>query len=86
MNYISTYTDYRQLLTDYYTCAKKHNPRFSYQVFSQRAGISSRGFLNNVINGRRRLSFSHVSGVGKAMNLSKCEQEYFEHLVAFTNA
>ena len=86
MNDISTYTDYRLLLSDYYACAKLHNPRFSYQVFSQRAGISSRGFLYNVVNGKRRLALSHVAGVARAMKLSKNEQEYFEHLVAYTNA
>lgn len=86
MKDISTYTDYRLLLRDYYDCAKLHNPRFSYTVFSQRAGISSRGFLYNVVSGKRRLSLSHVTGVAKAMKLSKSQSEYFEHLVAYTNA
>ena len=86
MNDITTNTDYRQLLSDYYEYAKLHNPRFSYQVFSRLAGISSRGFLYNVVNGKRRLSPSHVSGIAKAIKLSKSQLEYFEHLVAYTNA
>ena len=86
MNELSAYTDYRQLLKDYYDYTKQHNPRFSYQVFSQRAGIPSRGFLYNVVNGKRALSSSHIAGVARAMKLSKSQLEYFENLVAYNNA
>ena len=86
MNDITTYTDYRLLLKDFYEEAKSRNPLFSYQVFSQHANIPSRGFLINVVAGRRRLSPSHVAGVAKAMKLSKSQFEYFENLVAYANA
>ncbi|MBN1309726.1 MAG: TIGR02147 family protein [Chitinispirillaceae bacterium] len=86
MNDISTYTDYRLLLRDFYDGSKKKNAYFSYRVFSQRAGISSKGLLYNVVTGRRRLSPSHVAGVAGAMKLNKSEFAYFEHLVAFNNA
>lgn len=86
MENITSYTDYRKFLKDYYDAARKRNPGFSYQVFSQHAGISSRGFLYNVVSGKRRLSSSHVEGVARAMKLSKGESEYFEHLVAYENA
>jgi uncharacterized protein (TIGR02147 family) len=83
---ITAYTDYRLLLKDYYTAIKIKNSWFSYQIFSQKAGIPSRGFLYNVVTGRRRLSPSHVAGVATAMKLNKSQFEYFENLVAFNNA
>jgi uncharacterized protein (TIGR02147 family) len=86
MNDISYYTDYRTLLKDFYEDCKKKNPWFSYQCFCQRAGISSRGLLFNVVSGRRRLSPSHIAGVAAAMKLSKSQFEYFENLVAYNNS
>jgi len=83
---IAKYLDYRPFLADYYHECKKANPAFSYQMLSQRAGIKSRGFLHNVIKGRRALAPGNVFGLGRAMKLSPVETEYFDVLVAFTNA
>jgi uncharacterized protein (TIGR02147 family) len=77
------YTDYRQFLKDYYDIAKSDNPYFSFQTFSQKAGISSKGLLCNVLRGRRHLSKSHVIGIGQALKLSTTQFEYFENLVAY---
>jgi uncharacterized protein (TIGR02147 family) len=86
MNDISTYTDYRLLLKDYFGASKARSPWFSYRTFSQKAGISSIGLLCNVMAGKRRLSPSHVAGVAKAMKLTKSQFEYFENLVNYNNA
>jgi uncharacterized protein (TIGR02147 family) len=83
---IAHYVDYRPFLADYYRECKKDNPAFSYQMLSQKAGIKSRGFLHNVIKGRRALSPSNVFGLARAMKLSPAQTEYFDVLVAFTNA
>jgi uncharacterized protein (TIGR02147 family) len=83
---IGKYTDYRKFLQDYYEEAKRKNPGFSYQVFSQKAGIKSRGFLYNVVHGRRSLSKSHVFALSQAMRLNRYETEYFENLVSFNEA
>jgi uncharacterized protein (TIGR02147 family) len=86
MNDISTYTDYRILLKDYYETSKARNPWFSYRTFSQKAGITSTGLLCNVLAGKRRLSPSHAAGIAKAMKLTKTQFEYFENLVNYNNA
>jgi uncharacterized protein (TIGR02147 family) len=86
MNDIFSYTDYRRLLKDYYESCRAKYPWFSYECFSRKAGISSRGLLYNVISGRRRLSPSHVAGVAQAMKLDKSQIEYFENMVAYNNA
>jgi uncharacterized protein (TIGR02147 family) len=83
---ISKYTDYRKFLSDYYEEAKAKNPGFSYQVFSTSAGIKSKGFLHNVIQGRRSLSKSNIFGLSQAMRLNKYETDYFDNIVAFNQA
>jgi uncharacterized protein (TIGR02147 family) len=83
---IAEYTDYRRFLKDYYDEAKHANPGFSYQVFSERAGIKSKGYLHNVIRGERTLDTAAVLGLARAMKLSKRETEYFENLVGMHNA
>jgi uncharacterized protein (TIGR02147 family) len=83
---ISQYSDYRKYLQDYYEEARKKNPGFSYQVFSEKAGIKSKGFLYNVVHGRRTLSKSHIFGLSQAMRLSRHESEYLENLVAFNES
>jgi uncharacterized protein (TIGR02147 family) len=86
MDELFNYTDYRLLLRDYCEASKTKNPWFSYRAFAQKAGISSSGFLCNVLTGKRRLSSSHVVGVAKAMKLTKSQFEYFENLVNYNNA
>lgn len=86
MPHIYDYTDYRKFLKDYYTEARGRNRAFSYQVFSEKAGIRSRGFLYNVVHGRRTLSNSHVFAVSQAMRLNRDESRYFENLVSLNQA
>jgi uncharacterized protein (TIGR02147 family) len=83
---ICRYTEYKKFLQDYYEEARSKNPGFSYRVFSQKAGIKSRGFLYNVLQGRRSLSKSNIFGLTQAMRLNKNESDYFENLVAFNDA
>ncbi len=79
---IAEYTDYRRFLNDYYRAAKNRNPHFSFQIFSERAGISSKGLLYNVLKGKRHLSKSHIVGMGRALGLNKHQLDYFENLFA----
>jgi uncharacterized protein (TIGR02147 family) len=83
---ISTYTDYRRFLKDYYEDVKSKNTGFSYLAFAQKAGLNSKGFLYNVICGKRTLSRSNILGFIQAMKLDKFEADYFENLVAFNQA
>jgi uncharacterized protein (TIGR02147 family) len=83
---ISEYTDYRKFLRDYYEEAKAKNPGYSYQVFSIKAGLKSKGFLYNVLHGKRAISRSNIFSFSQAMRLNKYEMEYFEYLVAFNQA
>ena len=86
MPYITTFTYYRAFLLAWYKEAKGKYPGFSYQVFSESAGIKSRGFLHNVIQGKRKLSKTNIFGLSQAMRLNKYEADYFENLVSFNQA
>ena len=83
---ICEYTDYRKFISDYYTEAKAKNPGYSYQVFAIKAGLKSKGFLHNVVQGKRSLSRSNVIAFSQAMKLNRHETDYFENLVAFNQA
>lgn len=83
---ITDYTDHRKFLSDFYEDTKKRNPNFSYQLFSEKAGIKSKGFLHNVIQGSRNLTKANVFGLIQAMKFNKKEASYFENLVAFNCA
>lgn len=86
MDPLTSYTDYRKLLGGFYESSKLKNPNFSYTRFAQIAGIANRGFLYNVIAGKKKLSPAYIAGIASAMKLSKSESEYFEHLVFYNNA
>jgi uncharacterized protein (TIGR02147 family) len=83
---IFTYTDYRTFLADYYCCHKTENPAFSYQLLSDRAGFSNRGFIFNVITGTKNLSQSSAVKLSQALRLNSKESDYFENLVSFNQA
>jgi uncharacterized protein (TIGR02147 family) len=83
---ISQYTDYRKFLSDYYAEAKQRSPSFSYQVLAARAGIKSKGFLHNVIAGKRPLDRAGMLGLAQALKLDPAQTEYFENLLALAHA
>lgn len=82
---IAQYTDYRRFLQDYYREHKKRSPSFSYQTLAQRAGLKSKGFLHNVLKGKRSLTPANVIGLAQAMRLSVTETEYLEAMVGLNN-
>jgi uncharacterized protein (TIGR02147 family) len=82
---IFEFTDYREYLRCYYS-EKKTNPRYSYQQLTEKAGFSNRGFIFNVIKGTRNPSKLNCSRLSQALELSPGENEYFENIVAYTQA
>jgi len=48
------YEDYHLYLRDYFNEKKKHNPGFSYNVFSQKAGLN-RTFIHAVVSEKKNL-------------------------------
>jgi len=83
---IFNYTGYRKFLADYYFEQKAENHAFSYQFLSNKAGFPNKGFIYNVICGRKNLSKSSIIKLSHAIKLKTKESDYFENLVSFNQA
>jgi uncharacterized protein (TIGR02147 family) len=80
---IFNYVDFHQYLKEWFEEKKIANPNYSYQVFSQKAGISNRGFVYNIIKGQKHLSPQNCAKFSRAMQHKSYETEYFLAIVAF---
>jgi uncharacterized protein (TIGR02147 family) len=86
MTSVFEYTDYRKYLSDWFAEKKRLRPSFSYTLFARKAGFNDRGFLHNVIHGKRDLTKESLIKVSRAIGHAKSEAEYFENLVFFNQA
>jgi uncharacterized protein (TIGR02147 family) len=80
---IFAYNDFRLFLKDHFAERKARKRSFSHRFVLAKMGISSSGFLGNIISGRRNLPGSHVSSLAQALGLAPKAARYFEVLVAF---
>ncbi|MBN1980796.1 MAG: TIGR02147 family protein [Chitinivibrionales bacterium] len=81
------YQNYRHFLSDWLDASRTDEKRkFSQREILRRIGVSSTGFLSNVIAGRNNLTVRHISKLSEALHLKKDEAAYFEELVHFTQS
>ena len=83
---IFAYTDYRNFLKDFLEERKKESQGFSHRAVLAKMGISSTGFLANVISGRKNLTPGQAQKLAAVLKLRAGEARYFECLVLFTQA
>lgn len=83
---IYKYFNYRTFLKDFISEKKKINPYFSHRGVLQKMGITSSGFLANVISGKSNLTIEQVKNLGNIFKLSKNEIKYFKNLIYFSKA
>ncbi len=83
---IFNYLNYREFLRDFYQYKKSLNERYSYSVFSLKAGLKSPNTLALVISGSRNVTSNSVLAFARALGLDELETMYWEHLVAFNQA
>lgn len=86
MSEIFEYSDYRKYLKDLLEDKKRVNRLFSHRAVLQKMGITSTGFLANVISGRKNLTPAQVQKLSQIMKLKAAEARYFECLVLFNQA
>ncbi len=86
MNTIFEYLSYRQFISDFLKEKKAENPDFSHRVIQRKMGITSTGFLANVISGKGNLTSSQVVTLASIFGLNKKETRYFKNLVYFAKA
>jgi uncharacterized protein (TIGR02147 family) len=80
------FTDFREYLRQYYEDKKKMNPHYSYELLTQKAHFSNRGFIHNIINGTRKLSKLNCTKLSQALGHTAQQADYFENIVEFTQA
>ncbi|MCB9073311.1 MAG: TIGR02147 family protein [Bdellovibrionaceae bacterium] len=87
---LSTYTDYRQYLNDFFTHRRFETRQqlrpYTYSDFSAAADIRSPNYLKLIINGDRNLSPEMARKFSRALKLEKSEVAEFEALVEFNQA
>lgn len=83
---IFDFLNYRDFLKEFYKRAKERNEKYSFRMFSRKAGFNSPNFLHMVMNGIRNLTKDCLPKFAKALELNKKEHHYFEALVAFNQA
>lgn len=83
---IFEYVNYRAFLADFLSNKREENPAFSHRAILQRIGVSSSGFLSNVLAGKKNLSSAQRTRLSKVLKLPKKESLYFENLVQFNQA
>jgi uncharacterized protein (TIGR02147 family) len=80
------YSDYRRFLGDFLASAKKSRSDLSHRAIQQRMGISSSGYVANVLSGKKNLTPAAAAKLARILKLSKTESRYFECLVLFNQA
>lgn len=79
---ILSYTNYRNLLEDYFTEKNsERRGRFSYRAFARRAGFKSPNYIRQIIIGNKNLSHDGIHRLADAMELTQRQREFFENLV-----
>ena len=86
MTSVFDYQNYRLFLSDFLSYKKQHEKGFSQRDILRKMGVSSTGFLSNVLSGRNNLTTTQVASLSKVLKLKKAETAYFEAMVLFTQA
>lgn len=77
------YTDFRKFLKDRQEATFAANRAFSFRYYSEKAGINSSSFYQQIIKGKRNLTKNTILKTCIAFSLNTKEAEYFENLVFF---
>lgn len=83
---IYDYLNYCNFLRDIFQAKKGEKKSFSHRAVLQRMGVTSSGYLANVISGKSSLSIEGATKLSKIFNLNKAETSYFKKLIYFHKA
>ncbi len=84
---IYQYVNFRHFLRDFLAEHKRRKTNgFTQKMILHRMGISSTGFLSNVIAGRKNLTPIQIVRLSQVLQFKKNEAAYFESMVHFTQA
>lgn len=65
---------------------KSRNLKFSLSLLSKRSGIGSRGYLSEIVRGKKNISPKKAEKIAKGLNLDSLEKECFQNLVLLAHS
>lgn len=80
------YVDYRLYLREIFAWLKSQNSAYSQRMISQKLGVSSTGWISDMLAGRRNLSSTHVAQLHLLLKHNAKAKAYFEVLVGYNQA
>lgn len=83
---VFAYNDFRQYLKDFIAERKQTSRAFSQRFLLRKLGVTSSGFLANILSGKRNLPNAYVSRLAVALGLTRKPARYFELMVAFNQS
>jgi uncharacterized protein (TIGR02147 family) len=83
---IYNYLNYREYLRDYFVEQKQLQKQLTHRAILKKMGITSTGFLSNVISGKKNLNEEMSVKLGKILNLAARERRYLKNMVEYTQA
>jgi uncharacterized protein (TIGR02147 family) len=83
---IYNYLNYREFLRDYFVEQKQFQKQLTHRAILKKMGITSTGFLSNVIAGKKNLNNGMSGKLGRIFNLARRERRYLDTMVLYTQA
>ena len=83
---IYKYLNYRDFLRDVFIEQKQLQQPLTHRAVLKKMGITSTGFLSNVIAGKKNLTKEMGDNLSKILKLARREQKYFAFMVCYTQA
>lgn len=83
---IYSYSDYHQLLHDYYSGKKRLNPRYSMNILAKKLGYKTKGSIYAIIHNGVLIPLKMAVRFAQVMELGSDEICYFCALVGYCNA
>jgi uncharacterized protein (TIGR02147 family) len=83
---IYSYLNYRDFLKDVFVEQKQIEKPLTHRVVLEKMGISSTGFLSNVIAGKKNLSAGQSDKLSRILRFASRERRYFSIMVTYTQA
>lgn len=86
MSLIYNYLNYRLYLTDFFEHEKGKEDGLTKAHLMKKMGISSSGFLTNVLAERSNLTIAQSEEIAQYLSLGKYERQYFLTLIEFNQS
>lgn len=83
---IYNYLNYREYLKDFFLEQKQFRNPLTHRCVLKKMGVTSTGFLSNVLSGRKNLTKEMSKKLGKIIDLAVREQHYLSQMISYSQA